>query len=278
MSLESVASFASIDLKANEVALNQLSEQRQWPFTTYAAEELDDIKGIENPSEYVKKVTGSNSVAEAAALKLGSSERLVVPKWAFKKDGYNMTIACCRLEFSESLVKHKRKNWLGEKRHGKKDSDNVTKKPVKRNLYGNEVVEGYQCKPKHVDLNRPMLFHTHHLLLCEGTRCAKAGAKNLAHDLRTVLKEVGLASGRKRIKISRSMCVGACRNRSALAIYQRLIPNCDKPLTNHGIWLRGIEEFSESTWRELFIALAKNQPISEVIEPRFFAPFEESKE
>ncbi|WP_413110272.1 cobalamin biosynthesis protein [Thaumasiovibrio sp. DFM-14] len=281
LSLQCVKAMASIDLKADEPGLNQLSQRNQWAFTTFAPQELDNIKGIQSPSDYVKKVTGSNSVAEAAALKLSHSEQLTVPKWCFKKDGFNMTIACCRIAFSESLNRHNRKNWLGDGKREYKPSDGVTfsaMPEVTHNLYGSEVVEGYRCKPKHVDLDRPMLFHTHHLLLCEGARCAKAGSKHLAHDLRTILKEMGLAAGDKRIKISRTLCAGACRNRSTLAIYQRPSKLADGKLINHGIWLRGVEAFSKSTWCELFNALATNQPISNIIESRYFAPFEEVKE
>ncbi|MGL6314966.1 cobalamin biosynthesis protein [Vibrio sp. WXL103] len=279
LSIDSIKSMTSIDLKADEVGLQQLSKLKQWPFTTFTPSQLDNREGIQNPSEYVKKVTGSNSVAEAAALALSQTKQLLVPKWTFKKDGYNMTIACCRLEFAEPLVKHKRKNWWGERKHGRDERHGNAMhntQPIKVNLHGSEVVEGYQCKPKHVDLDRPMLFHTHHVLLCEGTRCAKAGAKNLAHDLRGILKRLGLGEGDKRIKISRTMCAGACRNRATMVIYQRATPD-EGRLTNHGIWLRGIDEFSESQWRALFKALATHQPLREVIEPRYFAPFEEAK-
>ncbi|MFA0440877.1 cobalamin biosynthesis protein [Vibrio sp. 10N.222.51.C12] len=270
LSLNCIREVASIDLKADELGLNQLSEAYQWPFKSFSPDELDNLIGIENPSEYVKSVTGSNSVSEAAALKASGTNRLLVAKWAFKKEGFNMTIACCRMTYSESLIKQNRKNWLEDKdRHGSEH--------IKTNLHGNPVVKGYQCKPKHVDLERPMLFHTHHLLLCEGARCAKHGSKNLAHELRSILKRLGFASGQQRIKISRTLCAGACRNRATMAIYQRAKKSESVALTNHGIWLRGVEEFSDTCWSMLFTALAKNQPISEILEPRFFAPFEETE-
>ena len=284
LSLDSVSAISSIDLKADEVGLIQLSEENQWPFTTYAAEQLDGIEGIENPSDYVKKVTGSNSVAEAAALKLSNTSRLLVAKWAFKLDGYNMTIACCRRAFSESLVQQKRKNWFGQKkhashvRHGEKpltlNESRTTE--VKINAHGNEVVEGYRCKPKHVDLDRPMLHHSHHILLCEGARCAKAGSKNLAHDLRGILKEMGLASGNRRIKISRTMCAGACRNRATLVIYER--KQADAVLVNNAQWLRNVEELSESEWRMLFSALAEERPVTQVLDNKYFVAVESPSE
>lgn len=279
LSLDSVHSLASIDLKADEDGLLELSQLKQWPFVTFAAEELDDIAGIENPSDYVKKVTGSNSVAEAAALKLSKTNQLLVAKWAFKQDGFNMTIACCRREFSESLVQKKRKNWHGQMKHGgegRHGDENLHSINGKVNAYGNEVAEGFECKPKHVDLDRPMLFHRHHLLLCEGKRCAKAGSKNLAHDLRGLVKNMGLSTGDRRIKISRTMCVGACRNRSTLVIYERPFEdeNSETPLVNNAQWLRNVEDFSENQWRELFAALAERRPVEHVVEQKYFAAVE----
>jgi len=279
LSLDSVYALSSIDLKANEVGLLQLSAKRQWPYITFPAEQLDGIEGIENPSDYVKKVTGSHSVAEAAALKHSKTNQLVVSKWAFKQDGYNMTIACCRRTFTESLVQQKRKNWLGQEKHGSSGGHHGDKGDkasqaidVKINAYGNEVVEGFQCKPKHVDLDRPMLFHRHHILLCEGKRCANAGSRNLAHDLRMILKDMGLAKGSNRIKISRTLCVGACRNRATLVIYER--NQGETPSINNAQWLRNIDDFSEREWRQLFKALADNRSISQVIEDKYFAAVE----
>ncbi|SHO54658.1 cobalamin biosynthesis protein CbiG [Vibrio quintilis] len=275
LALESVQAIASIALKADEPGLNALSRDRQWPFTTYEAEVLDGTEGIEHPSDYVKQVTGSNSVAEAAALKLSQTRQLLVPKWVFKQDGFHMTVACCRREYSEPLRRHKQKNWLDETKHSghshPADRPEAQPREVRVNAYGNEVVEGYQCKPRHVDLDRPMLYHTHHILLCEGQRCAKAGSKNLAHDLRGILKELGLATGQQRIKISRAMCVGACRNRATLVVYER----SRQPSANHGLWLRGVEALSIAQWQAIFVALSENKPLTQVLEASFFAWVEE---
>ncbi|CAM3607679.1 cobalamin biosynthesis protein CbiG [Vibrio aerogenes CECT 7868] len=267
LALESVQAIASIALKADEAGLLALSCEMHWPFTTFDAEVLDGIEGIENPSDYVKKVTGSNSVAEAAALKLSDTRQLLVPKWVFQQDGFHMTVACCRREYSESLVRHKRKNWF--------TPSEEQSNPIKVNAYGNEVVAGYQCKPKHVDLNRPMLFHKHHILLCEGQRCAKGGSKNLAHDLRGILKELGLATGEKRIKISRTMCVGACRNRATMVVYERAENPASTLSPNHGQWLRGVENFTLQQWQDIFVALSENKPLQHVIDDQYFAAIEE---
>lgn len=254
----SVSAFASIALKADEKGILELSSESQIPFHTYSAEQLDGVEGIENPSEYVKKITGVSSVSEAAALKHGQRDQLLVPKWKFKQDGFNMTLSCTRIEYDEPLAKKKWKNWLDEN--------------VKINLHGNEVVDGFQCKPKHVDLNRPMLYHRHHVLLCEGGRCAKEGSKNLAHDLRQVLKALNFSDGEQRIKISRTHCAGTCRNRAAMVIYERLLEH-ETPV-NNGLWIRGIEEFTEQDWKDLFTNLVERKSLKAYLDPKFIAPIE----
>ena len=206
----------------------------------------------------MKKITGVSSVSEAAALKHGKRDQLLVPKWKFKQDGFNMTLSCTRIEYDEPLAKKKWKNWLDES--------------VKINLHGNEVVDGFQCKPKHVDLNRPMLYHRHHVLLCEGGRCAKEGSKNLAHDLRQVLKALDFAEGEQRIKISRTHCAGTCRNRAAMVIYERLLEH-ETPV-NNGLWVRGIEEFTEQDWKDFFTNLVERKPLKACLDPKFIAPIE----
>ena len=185
---------------------------------------------------------------------------------------------------------------VGEKKHGsdirhgafESKTKEITKNDVKENeiieniitvnTKGNEAVAGQQSKPKHVDLDRPMMFYKHHILICEGKRCAKAGSKSLAHDLRTILKVLGLSSGEQRIKISRTLCAGACRNFSTMVIYEqngKPFSSEHQPLSeNNALWLRGIEAFSEQQWKALFNALANNKPLFEVVEHKYFAPIE----
>ena len=91
----SIRALASIDLKKDEPAIKALSAKLDHPFITYAPHQLDNITGVQNPSAYVKKITGSNSVAEAAALVESQSNTLLVAKWKYKAQGYNMTLACC---------------------------------------------------------------------------------------------------------------------------------------------------------------------------------------
>ncbi|QNJ30000.1 bifunctional cobalt-precorrin-5A hydrolase / precorrin-3B C17-methyltransferase [Synechococcus sp. A15-24] len=62
-----VAGLASIDRKADEPALLELSEQWQWPFRTYDATALGTVE-VPTPSDVVLAEMGTASVAEAAAL------------------------------------------------------------------------------------------------------------------------------------------------------------------------------------------------------------------
>ena len=62
-----VAGLASIDRKADEPALLELSKQWQWPFRTYDATALGAVE-VPTPSDVVLYEMGTASVAEAAAL------------------------------------------------------------------------------------------------------------------------------------------------------------------------------------------------------------------
>lgn len=83
----------SIDLKAHEVGILELAAKNNLTYTTYSPAQLDNLEGVLNPSAYVKKITGTNSVAEAAALYGAGANKLLVGKTKFKAAGYNVTYA-----------------------------------------------------------------------------------------------------------------------------------------------------------------------------------------
>ena len=100
-----VAALASIDLKADEPGLLALAELHGWPITFYTPAQLADVP-VPNPSETVRKFTGSPSVSEAAALLMAATvagqlvpgTTLLVEKYKHRgADGRNATvsIACC---------------------------------------------------------------------------------------------------------------------------------------------------------------------------------------
>ncbi|WP_017652240.1 cobalamin biosynthesis protein [Fortiea contorta] len=65
-----IAGIATIDTKASEAGLVELCRLYHWCLKTFPAEVLSTIS-IPNPSPIIAKVTGTPSVAEAAALCAG---------------------------------------------------------------------------------------------------------------------------------------------------------------------------------------------------------------
>jgi len=131
------------------------------------------------------------------------------------------------------------------------------------NLMGSEVEEGYACKPKKPDPNKPIMFYKAIVYVCCGERCAKAGGEDKAAKLREIVRDLGLHKGEKRIKISRTFCQGACRFRLVAQI------NSDAP--NQKLWLKRTHRFSEEEWREIFRDLAEDRKIEQnLIEMRVY--------
>ncbi len=94
-----VAAAASIDLKADEPGLLQLAAERGWELRFYAAAVLANI-AVPNPSEVVRKYTGTPSVSEAAALLAAGADmsHLLVEKHKLRgRDGRNATISIARI-------------------------------------------------------------------------------------------------------------------------------------------------------------------------------------
>jgi cobalt-precorrin 5A hydrolase len=97
--MSDVCAAASIDLKADEPGLLQLAAARGWLMKFYPAAELSEIP-IPNPSEVVRKYTGTPSVSEAAALLAARADmsQLLVEKYKLRgPDGRNATISIARI-------------------------------------------------------------------------------------------------------------------------------------------------------------------------------------
>ena len=98
-----VASAASIDLKADEPGLLALAALHGWPMTFYTPAQLAAVP-VPNPSETVRRHTGSPSVSEAAALLAASAAGQVLPGTALLvekhkckgADGRNATVSLAR--------------------------------------------------------------------------------------------------------------------------------------------------------------------------------------
>jgi (2Fe-2S) ferredoxin len=128
------------------------------------------------------------------------------------------------------------------------------------NMMGSEVVSGFSCKPIKLVPEKPIMHFKTHIFICTDERCGGAHKNdNIASDLRDILKEIGLANGETRIKISRTGCFGACRFRSTANIFENTKMNGYEP--NNNVWLRNIHKYSKEKWIELFKALSENKNI-----------------
>ncbi len=95
-----VKAVASIDLKADEGAMRQLMQQRSCDIRFYSAAQLAQVP-VPNPSETVRKYTGTPSVSEAAALLVSGADgqpapmsALLIEKHKLRgPDGRNATVS-----------------------------------------------------------------------------------------------------------------------------------------------------------------------------------------
>ncbi len=90
LDLESVSAFASIDLKKEEDALQQLAKKYQAEFVTYPAEMLKQAECVSEGSAFVESVTGVDNVCERAARVCCPDGRLILPKQ--KLDGATLAV------------------------------------------------------------------------------------------------------------------------------------------------------------------------------------------
>lgn len=147
-------------------------------------------------------------------------------------------------------------------------SNPLKEQEVRLNEMGSEIVEGYICKPKDYDPNRPIMHYKTLLLLCDDERCAKAGRDDKATHLREILKDMGLNKGKNRIKVSRTGCYGACRYRQVCQVTENTQANGNPK--NNALWLRHTHNFSDEQWRELFKMLSEDKLLSEELEEEYF--------
>ena len=146
----------------------------------------------------------------------------------------------------------------------------VKKGEIRLNEMGSQIVEGYTCKPKNYDPQRPIMHYKTLLLLCDDERCAKAGKSNRATELRNILKDMKLNKGKNRIKVSRTGCYGACRFRQVCQITENTQANGN--VKNNALWLRHTHQFKEKDWRKLFTLLSQNKLLLEELDDKYFIP------
>jgi cobalt-precorrin 5A hydrolase len=88
----SLATLATVSLKADERGLLALAKARGVPLVAFPPEQLDRHPGIERPSDRVRARIGIAAVAEPAALLASGAAKLLVPK----QIGPGVTLAIAR--------------------------------------------------------------------------------------------------------------------------------------------------------------------------------------
>lgn len=97
--LDQVQGLSSIDLKQDEAALLALARQHGWPLQFFPATQLARVT-VPNPSETVRRYTGTPAVAEAAALlaaQAGLDDLLIEKHKCRGIDGKNATVSLVRI-------------------------------------------------------------------------------------------------------------------------------------------------------------------------------------
>ena len=97
--LADVQAVASIDLKADEIGLAEVAAANGWTIRFYPAAELATVE-VPNPSETVRKYTGTPSVSEASAILVADADQthLIIEKHKLRgPDGRNATVSIARI-------------------------------------------------------------------------------------------------------------------------------------------------------------------------------------
>jgi len=93
LSQQSIAGFATIDIKKNEKGILELAKEKNLPIKFFSKEDLSTII-VPNPSNVVQKEIGTPSVAEASSLMAaGEESKLLEEKRIFKDQSGAVTIA-----------------------------------------------------------------------------------------------------------------------------------------------------------------------------------------
>lgn len=92
ISIFDIEAIATIDLKKNESGLLEFAEKYSLKIVFYTENELNGVKGKFSSSDFVKSITGVDSVCERAAVLGSNNGRLLCKKTA--KNGVTVALAC----------------------------------------------------------------------------------------------------------------------------------------------------------------------------------------
>ncbi len=141
---------------------------------------------------------------------------------------------------------------------------------VKINEMGNEVVDGFECKPVDFDPNRPIMHYQSLLFICDDERCHKAHKEDKSIKLRKILKDLELNKGANRIKITRTFCNGACRFRAVAQLTTNTQAGAE--VKNNALWLKATHKYSDDEWINIFKLLSNNKILSKELPKESFIP------
>ena len=119
--------------------------------------------------------------------------------------------------------------------------------------------------------DQPLAEYRSHLVFCSIEPCIPENeSKAFAHRLRGLARDLGMNSGERRMKITRSLCCGACRKGSVSVVYENLQPG-ETPV-NNGSWIAHGDELSDHQWQEVFKAIDERRPLTDILDARHFVP------
>lgn len=129
---------------------------------------------------------------------------------------------------------------------------------AKKNSMGSEVVEGFECKPKVLDKDKPVMFCAVHIFICDGERCNDPQSLQLAEKIRNIIEELGYDRGENRIKVTRTHCNGACRFKKFAYVYKNPEIRKFKPSNIYSAWKK-VHEWTDNQWKEFIEYLINDE-------------------
>lgn len=97
---EQIAGFASIDRKAKEKGILELSEEYQVPFLTYTAEALNHVSEVSSSSDFVMQTVGTDNVCERAAILAGYPGTVVQQKIKKQDMTFAIVRTACKIDMT----------------------------------------------------------------------------------------------------------------------------------------------------------------------------------
>ncbi|CAM3594994.1 hypothetical protein [Parendozoicomonas haliclonae] len=117
--------------------------------------------------------------------------------------------------------------------------------------------------------DQPLAEYRSHMVFCGIEPCIpEEDSRAFAHRLRKLARSIGLDSGDRRMKITRSNCCGACRSGSVSVIYENLQPG--EMAVNNGSWIAHGDELTDNQWLDIFKAVDERRPLTELLDSRHF--------